>query len=166
MSGGSFIGALISGFLTDIFGRKSAIQIASVIWLVMYQEADLKAANIVYYQAYWKHSLLRLPEYSHVNCGTFYQRPVCGNMFCTNPCVCWRARTSPSKGSGDGRSAMGHHMGCFDHVLHFLRLVLPYGPCCLQTALGAPDGPCTYTLVRVIIYARISAVVGKERSLG
>ncbi|KAJ5372458.1 hypothetical protein N7517_004464 [Penicillium concentricum] len=34
MSGGSFIGALISGFLTDIFGRKSAIQMGSVIWII------------------------------------------------------------------------------------------------------------------------------------
>ncbi|KAJ5395218.1 uncharacterized protein N7487_009521 [Penicillium crustosum] len=34
MSGGSFIGALISGFVTDIFGRKSAIQMGSIIWII------------------------------------------------------------------------------------------------------------------------------------
>lgn len=34
MPGGSFIGALASGFLTDIFGRKRAIQIGSVIWCI------------------------------------------------------------------------------------------------------------------------------------
>ncbi|KAJ5190867.1 uncharacterized protein N7498_009852 [Penicillium cinerascens] len=34
MSGGSFIGALISGFVTDMFGRKSAIQMGSIIWLI------------------------------------------------------------------------------------------------------------------------------------
>lgn len=32
MAGGSFLGALLSGFLSDILGRKKAIMIASVIW--------------------------------------------------------------------------------------------------------------------------------------
>lgn len=34
MPGGSFIGALCSGSLTDMLGRKRAIQIGSVIWCV------------------------------------------------------------------------------------------------------------------------------------
>ena len=32
MPGGSWVGALISGFITDIFGRKKAIQIGAIIW--------------------------------------------------------------------------------------------------------------------------------------
>lgn len=32
MSAGSFIGALVAGFLSDILGRKWALLIASVIW--------------------------------------------------------------------------------------------------------------------------------------
>lgn len=32
MPGGSFLGALISGFLSDIFGRKRSIMIGAVIW--------------------------------------------------------------------------------------------------------------------------------------
>ncbi len=32
MPGGSFLGALISGFLSDILGRKTSIQIGAVIW--------------------------------------------------------------------------------------------------------------------------------------
>ena len=32
MPGGSFCGALISGFLSDILGRRRAIQIGAVIW--------------------------------------------------------------------------------------------------------------------------------------
>lgn len=32
MAGGSFVGALVSGFLSDIWGRKKAIMIGSAIW--------------------------------------------------------------------------------------------------------------------------------------
>jgi MFS family permease len=34
MPGGSFIGALLSGFLSDILGRKRAIQVGAVIWCI------------------------------------------------------------------------------------------------------------------------------------
>lgn len=32
MAGGSWLGALCSGFLSDMVGRKSSIQVGSVIW--------------------------------------------------------------------------------------------------------------------------------------
>jgi MFS family permease len=34
MSAGSFIGALAAGFLADHLGRRKALQIASVIWII------------------------------------------------------------------------------------------------------------------------------------
>ncbi|RYP60226.1 hypothetical protein DL770_010033 [Monosporascus sp. CRB-9-2] len=34
MPGGSWLGALVSGFLSDIYGRKTSIQIGAVIWIV------------------------------------------------------------------------------------------------------------------------------------
>jgi MFS family permease len=34
MSAGSLIGAIIAGFLSDRFGRRHAVQIAALIWLV------------------------------------------------------------------------------------------------------------------------------------
>lgn len=34
MSAGSWLGALLSGFISDRLGRKSAIQIASVLWII------------------------------------------------------------------------------------------------------------------------------------
>ena len=35
MPGGSWLGALISGFLSDILGRKRAIMVGAVIWYVV-----------------------------------------------------------------------------------------------------------------------------------
>jgi MFS family permease len=34
MSGGSFLGALAAGFISDHFGRRHAIQFASIIWVI------------------------------------------------------------------------------------------------------------------------------------
>lgn len=34
MPGGSWLGALLSGFVSDRFGRNKSIQVGSVIWLV------------------------------------------------------------------------------------------------------------------------------------
>lgn len=34
MAGGSWLGALMSGFISDILGRKTSIQIGAVIWYV------------------------------------------------------------------------------------------------------------------------------------
>ena len=34
MPGGSFVGALLSGFLSDILGRKRAVQAGAVIWCI------------------------------------------------------------------------------------------------------------------------------------
>ena len=34
MSGGSFLGALAAGFISDSLGRRHAIQVAAIIWLV------------------------------------------------------------------------------------------------------------------------------------
>jgi len=34
MSGGSFLGALAAGFLSDHLGRRHAIQIAACIWII------------------------------------------------------------------------------------------------------------------------------------
>lgn len=39
MPGGSWLGALVSGFLSDMFGRRTSIMIGSVIWLVTTQRS-------------------------------------------------------------------------------------------------------------------------------
>jgi MFS family permease len=36
MPGGSWLGALISGFISDILGRKKAIMVGAVIWYVLF----------------------------------------------------------------------------------------------------------------------------------
>lgn len=35
MPGGSWLGAIVSGFISDMIGRKTSIQIGSVIWCVI-----------------------------------------------------------------------------------------------------------------------------------
>lgn len=34
MAGGSWLGALVSGFVTDLLGRKKAIMIGAIIWCI------------------------------------------------------------------------------------------------------------------------------------
>lgn len=36
MPGGSWLGALVSGIVSDMFGRKRSIQIGSIIWSVLH----------------------------------------------------------------------------------------------------------------------------------
>ncbi|CRL28022.1 unnamed protein product [Penicillium camemberti] len=48
ISGGSFTGVLISGFVANIWGRKSAIptiQMGAITWLVMLQRVEPKATS-------------------------------------------------------------------------------------------------------------------------
>lgn len=43
MAGGSWLGALISGFLSDIFGRKKSIMVGAVIWYMPPYSVDFDA---------------------------------------------------------------------------------------------------------------------------
>ena len=35
MPGGSWLGAILSGYVSDMFGRKSSIQIGAIIWYIL-----------------------------------------------------------------------------------------------------------------------------------
>ena len=39
MAGGSWLGALCSGFISDILGRKTAIQVGAIIWYVFFRRS-------------------------------------------------------------------------------------------------------------------------------
>lgn len=45
MPGGSWLGALCSGFVSDTFGRKRSIQIGSVIWYVVFALTTSREPN-------------------------------------------------------------------------------------------------------------------------
>lgn len=109
---------------------------------------------------------MRRSEHPYVNRGSIRQRSVCRNMLSPSSCVCWRARASSSQGLGNGCSAMGDHMGCFDHVLYLVRLIFPHRPFGFPATLGSSNDPRDFPLHRVIVHPRVSTMVGKERSLG
>jgi MFS family permease len=45
MPGGSWVGALLSGFLSDILGRKTSIQVGAVIWSVILSDCAFLVLN-------------------------------------------------------------------------------------------------------------------------
>jgi MFS family permease len=52
MAGGSWIGALTSGFLSDILGRNKAVRLGAVIWYVLWvgesdRDKDHRACSII-----------------------------------------------------------------------------------------------------------------------
>ena len=46
MAAGSWLGALISGFISDILGRKKAIMIGAVIWCV-YRSTEIAGSVLI-----------------------------------------------------------------------------------------------------------------------
>lgn len=74
MPGGSFVGALISGFLTDWLGRKRAIQVGAVIWYVSEISASDATNNA---QDHWFNDRLLVTEYRSTCRRSFHQRAIC-----------------------------------------------------------------------------------------
>jgi hypothetical protein len=74
MPGGSFVGALISGFLTDWLGRKRAIQVGAVIWYVS-EKRPSDVANDV--QDHWFNDRLLVTKHWSTCSGPIHKWSIC-----------------------------------------------------------------------------------------
>lgn len=85
MAAGSWVGALTSGKLSDKWGRKTAIQIGSVFWCVLYIiQSILPIANLI--QGHWLHHCLCSSEHPHAYSWSNHQR--CGSWYLLSPSTC------------------------------------------------------------------------------
>ena len=92
MAAGSWLGSLLSGFISDFLGRRTAIQIGSVIWYAldsMFPHYHCSLLNMVS-QVHWIHHCLRLSEHSHADRWSYHQRSECWYLLCSGAGVHFR----------------------------------------------------------------------------
>jgi MFS family permease len=73
MAGGSWVGALVSGFLSDILGRKKAIMTGAVIWYDSFSRVG-GVWDTDSLQVYWLNHCVRIPEHRNANRRPHHQR--------------------------------------------------------------------------------------------
>jgi len=130
MAGGSWLGAIASGYISDVLGRKKAIMVGAVIWFAL-PSSPLRLDALCltpHFQVHWQRHRLCFAEYRHVNCWPCHQRPLRRHLLRPSPGVHIRTRASLKTWSTRRRSAMGHYLGHYDHVLHFGRPSLSLTP--------------------------------------
>ena len=82
MAGGSWLGALISGYLTDRVGRKRAIQIGSVFW---YETRPLFFSSRWRFKVSRLNSCLCLARHWNAHCRPYHQRSCSWCKFSNSP---------------------------------------------------------------------------------
>ena len=124
MAGGSWIGALVSGTLSDKWGRKTAIQVGSVFWYVhrsvnKWQQIRLHLMHLlIFIQDCRLHHSLRISKHPHAYCWSNYQRYRCRHLLGASSSLYLRNRASKPTWSPRWMSTMGYHLGYHDNVLH------------------------------------------------
>ena len=121
MPAGSWLGALISGFLSDILGRRYAIMIGCIIWYVFFLPRtyciSCMLTRTTSTQAYRISHLLCFTKHGYADCGSYHQRLFCRNRVCPGSRLHFGTLAAVKAWSSGWFTTMGYYLGYFDHVL-------------------------------------------------
>ena len=118
MAGGSWLAALISGFISDVLGRKKAIMIGSVLWCA-HTRFSREPWNplLILVQGHWLHHRQRLAEHWHVDRWSLDQWSLRRHLLRPGPSLHIRISSTQQTWPACRRTAMGNYLGDLDHVL-------------------------------------------------
>jgi hypothetical protein len=156
MPGGSFLGALISGYLTDKLGRRRAIQVGCAIWIIgsiiscASQSIGMLIAGRFINGLSVGICSAQVPVYVTELAPPSKRGRVVGSQQWVKSTILLHSTCSDKP--------PGNYMGYPHYVLHLLRLHIPRGRESLPCAMGHPDASSRYPRYRSHLPARISKV--------
>ena len=164
MPGGSFIGALASGILTDWLGRKRAIQWGAVIWCIgsiivcsSFSIAQLVVGRFINGVAVGICSA-QVPVYvSELAQPSKRGRVVGAQQWAITWGVC-----QPSRASTSNQLTVSTDS---DYVLYFLRMQLSRRRQGMESPMGSSNASCHWPGIWPFLPSRVSTLVGKEGPL-
>lgn len=166
MPAGSFIGALAAGYISDAMGRRYALVVAAVIWIIG-STISLSAQNVGHLVVGRVVNGLS-GEYPYLPCVSGARALILHSWYYVFPSSCLPCRIVTQEHPWKGRrySTVGDRMGYLDNVHDFIWMYLYRGSRRFQDRLGHPRNPRNSLYYRVVLFPRVSALVCVQGPLG
>lgn len=166
MSAGSFIGALAAGYISDAMGRRYALVVAAVIWIIG-STVSLSAQNVGHLIAGRVVNGLS-GEYPYLPCVSGTRVLILPSWYYVFPSSCLPCRivTQEHPWKGCWYPTVVDRMGYLDNVHDLIRMYLYRRPLRFQDRLGRPRNPRNSPYHRVVLFPRVSALVCVQGPLG